>query len=263
MLFRVAVPASTAPEAEARVVARRLPRRIAVRHGRATIDLALSRAAATTATEKALAARRARVVVPTRAVSASIAVRPVRQVLRNDCEATALSMLLTAAGVHAPQLQLQRELPIAKPLAPESIPGTQLRRWGDPELGFVGRADGRGAGGFGVYEPPIRRLAIRHGVRVVDLHGRPFGAVRTLLLAGRPVLAWVGLAAGPYMSWLTPSGRKVTVNLNEHAILLVGAGPGYVLVNDPLTGTRVRWSDALFSVRWRRLGDRALGLPDS
>ena len=68
VLFRLAVPASTAPGAEARVVARRLPRRIVVRHGRATIDLALSRAAAATAAEKALAAHRARLVVPTRAV---------------------------------------------------------------------------------------------------------------------------------------------------------------------------------------------------
>ena len=81
------------------------------------------------------------------------------------------------------------------------------------------------------------------------------------MLAGHPVLAWVGLAAGPYLSWLTPSGRKVTVNLNEHAVTLVGAGRGYILVNNPLTGRRERWSDELFSYRWKLLGRRALELP--
>jgi hypothetical protein len=75
------------------------------------------------------------------------------------------------------------------------------------------------------------------------------------------VLAWIGLAAGPYLSWLTPAGNEITVNLNEHAVVLVGAGHGYVLVDNPLTGARERWSDALFSYRWRLLGRRALELP--
>jgi uncharacterized protein YvpB len=111
-----------------------------------------------------------------------------------------------------------------------------------------------------VYEPPIRRLAARFGVHLVDLRGQDVAAVRAAVLAGRPVLAWVGLAAGPYLSWLTPSGRRITVNLDEHAVTLVGAGPGYVLVNNPLTGRRERWSDTLFSYRWKLLGRRALAL---
>jgi hypothetical protein len=51
------------------------------------------------------------------------------------------------------------------------------------------------------------------------------------------------------------------VNLNEHAIVLVGAGPGYVVVNNPLTGRRERWGEELFSYRWQILGRRALELP--
>jgi len=51
------------------------------------------------------------------------------------------------------------------------------------------------------------------------------------------------------------------VNLNEHAIVLVGGGQGYVLVDNPLTGKREQWSDALFSARWKLLGRRALELP--
>jgi uncharacterized protein YvpB len=97
-------------------------------------------------------------------------------------------------------------------------------------------------------------------VRLVDLRDRSLAVVREAVLAGHPVLAWVGLAAGPYLRWLTPSGHEITVNLNEHAVTLVGAGPGYLLVNNPLTGRRERWSDDLFSHRWKLLGRRALEL---
>jgi uncharacterized protein YvpB len=192
----------------------------------------------------------------------TIALRPVRQLLHNDCEATALSMLLAAAGVQVGQLGLQARLPRSGPLDPEPVAGSGLFKWGDPERGFVGRPAGGGTeGGFGVYEPPIRSLAGRYGVQLVDLHGRTVSALRAAVSAGHPVLAWVGLAAGPYLSWLTPSGRKITVNLDEHTVVLVGAGPGYLLVNNPLTGRRERWSEALFRYRWQLLGRRALELP--
>lgn len=239
----------------------RLPKRLAVRRGRARLVVEIPAVRAREEIVRALARRAHRLDLNVVAVSSSIALRPVRQVLHNDCEATALSMLLAAAGIHAGQLELQEQLPRSGPIDPEPGAGSTLLRWGDPEHGFVGRADGSGTyGGFGVYEPPIRALAARHGVRLVDLHGRSVSAVRAAVLAGEPVLAWVGLRAGPYLSWLTPAGERITVNLNEHAVVLVGAGPGYVLVDDPLQG-RVRWSESLFSYRWKLLGRRALALP--
>jgi uncharacterized protein YvpB len=213
---------------------------------------------------RALAEDATHVHVPVVPLWSTIAQRPLRQVLHNDCEAASLSMLLAVAGVHAGQRELQARLPRSGPLDPVPVAGSTLFRWGDPERGFVGRPAGGGTeGGFGVYEPPIRALAARYGVHLVDLHDHGVAAVRAAVLAGHPVLAWVGLAAGPYLSWLTPSGRRITVNLNEHAVLLVGAGPGYVLVNNPLTGVRERWSDTLFSYRWKLLGRRALELPRS
>ena len=240
----------------------RFPRRITVRRGRATRHLAIPRPIARRRIRHALAAHAARVDLPVVPVRTMIALRPVRQILHNDCEATALSMLLAAAGVRAGQLELQERLPRSGPLDPEPVAGSTLFRWGDPERGFVGRPAGGGTeGGFGVYEPPVRALAARFGVHLLDLHGRSLTAVRHAVLAGHPVLAWVGLAAGPYLHWLTPSGREITVNLDEHAVTLVGAGPGFVLVNNPLTGRRERWSDGLFSYRWRLLGRRALELP--
>jgi uncharacterized protein YvpB len=239
-----------------------LPRRAEVRRGRAILSFILPARRAQRRVRQALAARQPRVDLPVVPLRAAIALRPVRQVLHNDCEATALSMILAAAGIHAGQLELQERLPRSGPLDPQPVTGSSLFRWGDPERGFVGRPAGGGTeGGFGVYEPPVRALAARYGLHLADLHGRRLTAVRAAVLAGHPVLAWVGLAAGPYLSWLTPSGREITVNLNEHAVTLVGAGPGYVLVNNPLTGARERWSDELFSYRWKLLGRRALELP--
>jgi uncharacterized protein YvpB len=238
-----------------------LPHRIELRHGRATLKLVVPRRALRKV-RRALAAHARRVDIPVAPLSSTVAVRPVRQVLHNDCEATALSMLLAAAGIHAGQLELQSRLPHSGPLDPEPVAGGSLFRWGDPERGFVGRPAGGGTeGGFGVYEPPIRALAARYGLHLVDLRGRSVAAVRAAVLAGHPVLAWVGLAPGPYLRWLTPAGREITVNLNEHAVLLVGAGPGYVLVNNPLTGKRERWSAELFSYRWKLLRRRALESP--
>lgn len=240
----------------------RLPDTLELRRGRAKLSLSVPARQARLAVSRGLAAHQARVDLSVRPVRTTIALRPVRQVLHNDCEATSLSMLLAAAGVHVGQLQLQAKLPRSGPLDPEPVAGSTLFRWGDPERGFVGRPAGGGTeGGFGVYEPPVRRLAARYGLHLVDLHGKSLGAVRAAVLAGHPVLAWVGLANGPYLSWLAPSGRKITANLNEHAVVLVGAGPGYVLVNNPLSGLRERWSDELFSYRWSLLGRRALELP--
>ena len=241
-----------------------LPGRIRVRDGRASRELAIPSPVAQSRVRRALASQRTTVDLPVVPLRTTIAIRPVRQVLHNDCESTALSMLLAAAGVRAGQLELQERLPRSGPLDPEPVAGSTLFRWGDPERGFVGRAAGGGTeGGFGVYEGPIRALAARYGVRLLDLHRHSFAVVRHNLLAGHAVLAWVGLEDGPFLSWLTPSGRRITVNLNEHAVALVGAGPGYVLVNNPLTGRRERWSDELFSYRWRLLGRRALELQQS
>jgi uncharacterized protein YvpB len=238
-----------------------LPDRVVAGRDRATLNLAVPLRAARHKVRRALVAHRARVDLPVAPLWTTIALRPVRQVLHNDCEATALSMLLAAAGVHAGQLRLQGRLPRSGPLDPQPVAGSPLFRWGDPERGFVGRPAGGGTeGGFGVYEPPIRALAARYGVHLRDLHGRSLAVVRHALLAGHPVLAWVGLADGPFLRWLTPSGREITVNLDEHAVTLVGAGQGYVLVNNPLTGLRERWSDGLFSYRWKLLGRRALEL---
>ena len=185
----------------------------------------------------------------------------VRQVLRNNCETAALSMLLAARGVTAPQLELQRRLPRSGPLDPIEDGRDQLPLWGDPDKGFVGRVAGGGAaGGFGVYQGPIRRLAERYGVRLEDLSRQTPGELYRRLGAGRAVMAWMGLTEGPYRRWRIPSGKTISVNFAEHTIVLVALRGDGVEFNDPLTGTRRFWSRETFERRWRLLGRRALAL---
>ena len=186
-----------------------------------------------------------------------LSIRPQRQQNPNTCEVTALSMLLAAAGAPRSQAQLMRRLPRDGPADPTVRPdGTWV--WGDPERGFVGRAQGGGtAGGYGVYVGPILRLARRY-VSAEDLTRRPLSAVIDRLRRGHAVMAWVGLSDGPYRRWVTPAGRRVLGNFGEHAILLLRYRKGVFTYDDPLTGTRKSVSRNDFTTMWRRLGRRAI-----
>lgn len=191
--------------------------------------------------------------------SRSFVVPIVQQALRNNCETAALSMLLAADGVTAPQLELQSELRRSGPLDPIWRGGVRI--WGDPSRGFVGRAAGGGAaGGFGVYQRPIAALAARHGVRLRNLSGGSPERIYRSLRAGRPVLVWLALSGGPYGSWRTPDGKRITVNFGEHTAVLTGLHGSFVRVNDPIDGERKLWSKAEFESMWRSMDRRALGL---
>ncbi len=257
VLARLSLPSARSREAIDAAL-RRLPSRRVVHAGGARITYAVDRSAAAVALRRAVAQGGGAVQAPERAVASSIAVPLIAQRLRDDCEATALAMVLAYAGHPVDQLKLQREVAHAKPLDPTvAADGSEV--WGDPGRGFVGRADGGGpAGGFGVYQGPIRALASRRGVAMTDLTGAPAGHLYAALLAGHPVLAWVALSAGPYASWLSPSGRAIHVNYGEHAVVLTGVGSGVVRVNDPLSGERLTWSKAEFERMWAALGHRAL-----
>lgn len=237
---------------------RALPARSVAHGGRARITYVIDRTATSAALHRALHRGGGTVKVIARPIASAISVPLIKQQLRDDCEATALAMILGYAGRRASQLGLQREVAHAKPLDPTtSASGAKI--WGDPSLGFVGRADGGGpAGGFGVYQGPIRALAERHGLAMVDLTGQPPSRVYSALLTGHPVLAWVALSAGPFASWTSPAGKPIQVNFGEHAVALTGLAGGFVKVNDPLSGERLRWSKAQFEQMWAGLGRRAL-----
>ncbi|MBS1891710.1 MAG: C39 family peptidase [Actinobacteria bacterium] len=244
------------PAVRARIVAS-VPAHQHLQVGKATIDYAVARGSLDAALRRAARAGGA-VIVPRRPVASSIEVPMIAQRLRDDCEATALSMALGYAGHPAGQLLLQRQVAHAKPLDPTVGPNGE-EVWGDPVLGFVGRADGGGpAGGFGVYQGPIKALAARHGLAMVELSGSSPRRIYAALLAGHPVLAWVALAEGPYATWTSPAGRPVKVNYGEHAVVLTGVDSEGVKVNDPLSGERLVWSKAEFERMWAGLGHRAL-----
>ena len=184
----------------------------------------------------------------------------VKQAFHNNCETAALSMMLAAAGRPVDQRVLQQALPRSGPLDPITRTDDGVWIWGDPDQGFVGRVAGGGvAGGFGVYQGPIRRLAARYGVRLENLTRRPAADIFARLRSGRPVIAWIGLSEGPYVRWRTPSAKLIGVNFGEHTVLLTGLNGDSVLVNDPLTGTRATWTMTQFEEKWRLLGERALG----
>lgn len=132
--------------------------------------------------------------------------------------------------------------------------------WGDPDRGFVGRVDGGGtAGGFGVYPRPVVAAARRLRVKLTNLTGAAPEAIYRRLLSGRAVIAWVGLGDGPYDTWQTPAGKTITVNLNEHTVVLRGINQdGTISVSNPLHGTAETWSRQQFEAMWQLLGRRAL-----
>lgn len=235
-----------------------IPERRMSRRGAASVTLRLDRRVLTRRVWLAVAAGGGDVALAERAVSATARLPVVRQALRNNCETAALSMMLALKGKRTDQLTLQRQLPRSPPIDPHVDSGGTV--WGDPGAGFVGRPEGGGpAGGYGVYERPIRTLARRHGVALHDLSRRRARSVYRSLLSGRPVMAWVGLSDGPLRRWRTPGGRQVTGNLGEHTVVLTGVSSAAVEVNDPLSGRRLRWTRARFELMWRRLGRRALG----
>lgn len=236
----------------------KVPARRTVRHGGATIHFRVERSAAGAAMVRAVRGGGGTVTVDEQPVAASIRVPLVKQALRDNCETAALSMVLAFRGKPVGQLTLQRRVAHSPPLDPTVGPdGSEV--WGDPNEGFVGRADGTGpAGGFGVYQGPIKALAAREGVSLRELTGSTPAAVYKALLTGHPVMIWVALSEGPFESWETLSGKKITVNWGEHAMVLTGIGPEGVRLNDPLSGTRLSWSKEQFEAMWRALGSRAL-----
>ncbi|HEX8752481.1 MAG TPA: C39 family peptidase [Solirubrobacterales bacterium] len=235
-----------------------LPAERTEHRGAATVRFQLDREAAAAAVAHAARHGGGVVTVSEQPIAARIRVPLIKQVLRDDCEATALSMLMAYSGKPVGQLALQRQVAHSPPLDPTvAADGSEV--WGDPEQGFVGRADGGGpGGGYGVYQGPIRALARRKGLTLRDLSGKSPDAVYGALLHGHPVMAWVALSEGPFASWSTLAGKHVTVNYGEHAVVLTGVDETVVHVNDPLSGTRLTWARPEFERMWKALGTRAL-----
>jgi uncharacterized protein YvpB len=175
----------------------------------------------------------------------------IHQVYRNDCEATALAMMLDK---RVGQRRLQSLLPIARPLVPQTAAdGAEI--WGDPERGFVG--DVR-AGGYGVYEHSLLALARRFQPTAVNLTSSGLARVVDALRNGRPVIAWIAFGPSTPVTWHSPAGRLISANWAEHTILLVGWRPGRIAYLNPWTGRPGTYTTAAFASVWHILGRRAI-----
>lgn len=241
----------------AEAVQRAIPRGALVTRGAARIAYRYDRAQAASQATRASRAG-ATIEVPERAISAGIRAPVIAQKLPNDCEATALEILLATTGVSVDQFRLQAEMPRSGPLDPIGSGAQQI--WGDPEQGFVGRPQGGGpAGGFGVYPPAVAALAARHRRPLQDITATTPATVYRRLLAGHAVMAWIALSHGPYGHWRAPSGRPIQVNFGEHTVVLTGIRrDGRLTLVNPLNGTRETWTKQDFSTRWKELGRKAL-----
>ena len=242
----------------ASVLASRIPARWVVSDGRARVVYRLDPGVALRAV---VADDDGVVTLAARPLSSMIRAPLVAQALRNNCESAALEILLATVGVRVPQLQIQDALPTSGELDPVGEGATRV--WGDPELGYVGRADGGGvAGGFGVYQGPVGATAARFGVALEDVSRRSPTEIVRRVRAGRAVMIWIGLSDGPYAEWRSPVGRRIRVNFGEHTVVLAGVtADGRLRVVNPLEGTREIWSLPEFEKRWRLLDRRALGVP--
>jgi uncharacterized protein YvpB len=175
----------------------------------------------------------------------------IHQVWRNDCESAALSMMLDGK---VSQERLQALLPKALPYLPDQNDAGETV-WGNPNLGFVGPANG---GGYGVYHGPLLALARRFDPGTTNLTGAPIGRIIAALQHARPIVAWIQLGRSYPVTWRTPAGATIHANWAEHAVTLTGWRPGQIMYNNPWTGTTETFTVPQFTAVWHTLGDQAI-----
>ena len=162
-----------------------------------------------------------------------------------SCEAAALKMALAYEGIRADEMTLMRYMSIDLRPARFDARG-RLVSWGDPGRAYVGNVDGhiQRYTGYGVYEAPVARAAIRAGAHVVASGSGLYGsgvapkAIYDAVLAGHPVVAWISNTYHdvPLSRYVAYDGATVWYTLTEHAVTVIGVRPGAVLINDPWFG---------------------------
>ncbi|MFH8385936.1 C39 family peptidase [Kitasatospora sp. NPDC018058] len=161
------------------------------------------------------------------------------QQLADDCEATALRMVLAARGVRADDQQILDRIGVDRVHDEFGHSGPLS---GDPFEAFVGDPDGSETDGtgYGVYSPPVAKAARSFGLTVLaDGQGISTSALKDHLAAGHPAIVWVDylwrhLATTTYTAY---DGRSIPyAGPAEHTVVVTGFGDGTVSVNDPARG---------------------------
>ena len=162
-----------------------------------------------------------------------------------SCEAAALKMALAYEGIAIDEVTLMRFMSVDVRPAEFDARG-RLISWGDPAKAYVGNVDGhiQRYTGYGVYQAPVARAAIRAGAHVVAAGSGLYGsgiapsAIYNAVLDGHPVVAWISntYRVVPLSHYVAYDGATVWYTLTEHAVTVVGVRPGAVLINDPWFG---------------------------
>lgn len=157
----------------------------------------------------------------------------------NDCEATALRMILAGRGIHRSDAQLLASIGVDLKHPHFGYSGPTS---GDPYRAFVGSPNGsESAGtGYGVFYPPVAAAATANGVRVLVAQENYSPAkLYAQLAAGHLAEVWIDYLwrAKGSTSYQAYDGRWIPYSgPAEHAITLTGVTPGGLEVNDPARG---------------------------
>lgn len=181
--------------------------------------------------------------------------------LNNGCEATSVSMLLTA--YHRPFGKMEIASMEPRDSTPIAYgPNQQIVSWGNPNFGFVGNVVQ--SPGYGIYHGPVATMLnqIVPG-QVIDMTGQPFDSVLASVADGMPVVVWTNATFKPTNDWITwksPTGL-VHATLWEHAVLVVGYTPTTIIINNPLNGAKDEsLNRQQFLEAWDQMGKQAITL---
>ncbi len=188
--------------------------------------------------------------------------------LPNGCEVTSLAMLMGAVGHPVSKMTLAGEMPkdptqllLGTTTNASGQPAHYVKFWGNPNVGFVGNVY-RAGYGYGIYHGPMTKFLNRLlPGRAEDLTGAGFHTILQHVASGIPVEVWTTTTFRPtndWVTWQSPEGPVKATPL-EHAVLLVGYGPGVLYVNNPLNGKAAqKIAEAPFLQSWDQLGKQAI-----
>ncbi|PES68036.1 S-layer protein [Bacillus cereus] len=183
--------------------------------------------------------------------------------LYNGCEVVSLQMLIEYNnGIALNKVNFAYEMPFDRtPIQRDK--NKKIIVWGDPDVGFVGNVNGKGAPGFAINPGPLKTLLDRYA-RGTNLTGQSFSVLENYVRNGKPVVAWITedltYPESPTV-WKTPKGKTIYARMNTHAVTITGVDANSVYYNDPITGQKnARADKEWFTNIYNQMGNKALSI---